>query len=83
MLPKQCHWLTSPDAAWLRWNYGCIAVVRADDNGASVQIMFRERDLFGRAPSVAQGMRHVERWLAGQGRGALPYVKRKGRPPFR
>ncbi|KGM54193.1 hypothetical protein N799_09950 [Lysobacter arseniciresistens ZS79] len=53
-------WIDSPDASYLQYNAGGVAVVRA--NGELV-IRWRRSEVFGRCCSVGQGKRYVERWI--------------------
>lgn len=63
MLPPDCRWIDSPDGSFLHFRYACIASVMADGR---VRIQgYRQTE--GRAASLAQGKRHVARWIAVHG----------------
>lgn len=69
MLPPPCHWIDYDTQSCLMWHYGCVASVRADGR---VTIQWgKARAIETRAASLAQGKRHVERWVS----------KRPGLPP--
>jgi hypothetical protein len=55
----------TPELAFLRYNYRGIAWVRR--NGAVIEVTicpYRGTEVRGRAGSIRQGMRHVERWVS-------------------
>ena len=66
MLPAY-YWLDSPDEAYLRFNYGSVAWVRADIAGFGVTINWRGKYITGRAASIAQGKRHIQKWIEARG----------------
>lgn len=71
-LPPPCRWIDCETKSCLMWHYGCIAVVHADGR---VTIQWaRGKQMERRAASLAQGKRHVERWVAA--RPGLPPGKR-------
>lgn len=71
-LPSACRWIDSADASRMYWHASCIAVVRAD--GAVLIQWGQSPELRGRAATLAQGKRHVERWVSA--RRGLPPGKR-------
>lgn len=71
-----CRWIATEDSAFLHWHYACIATVKADGDGFETVISWCDREHRGRAGSMAQGMRFVERWVSVQ--KGLPR-HRKGR----
>ena len=54
-------WIDDPKASYLQHNASGVGVVRA--NGEVVIRWPRGNEVFGRCKSVAQGKRHVERWI--------------------
>lgn len=74
-LPAPCHWIETPDGAFLRWNCGTVGYVLPTAGGARVVIQWRETRLEGTAASMAQGRRFLGQWIAG--RGGPPFAKRK------
>lgn len=61
-LPDSYRWNDAAEASYLYQNYACRAVVTA----AEVKIKRSNGpDVLGRCSGVAQGKRHVERWLCG------------------
>lgn len=59
MLPASYRWTDGADASHLHYNFGCVASVTADGR---VTILAGKR-IEGKAASVAQGKRYVERWI--------------------
>lgn len=71
-LPPACRWIDSHEASHLYWNYGCIAIVYSDGR---VRIQWGQCEpIESRAACLAQGKRHVERWVSA--RGGWPPGKR-------
>lgn len=63
MLPDSYRWVDSPQASYLYHNYRCVAVVTEN----IVKINRRGLGVVeGRCGSVAQGKRHVVRWMTAQ-----------------
>jgi hypothetical protein len=60
------HWI---DTGWhLQLNYGTTAYVKPDPGGLfQVVIHWNGREIRGRAASLAQGRRHIERWISARG----------------
>lgn len=68
MLPDQCRWLDTPDASFCHYHYRCIAIVVRGQVVIARSAGRRKRhDLMGKCGSIAQGKRHVERWIAAHG----------------
>jgi len=63
MLSLPYRWTESPTGAYLHFNYRGVARVVADGPGYGVTIHWRGNTLTGRAASIAQGKRHIERWI--------------------
>lgn len=56
------------DTGWyLQYHYGTVAYVQPDRAGFRVVIYWRGREIRGPAASLAQGRRHIERWLGARG----------------
>lgn len=72
-LPPPCRWVECRDGGIaLHWHYGCIASVRPDGM-VTITWAWGVR-LQGKAASLAQGRRYVERWVAA--RPGLPPGRR-------
>ena len=69
MLGGSYHWIDSDTGSYLQFNYGTAAYVQPDpDRGLyKVVIHWRGREIRGRAGSIAQGKRHIERWISARG----------------
>ena len=69
MLPPPCRWIDYDAHSCLMWHYGCVAVVYPCGR---VTIQWGKAPVIEtRAANLAQGKRHVERWIS----------KRPGLPP--
>jgi len=76
MLPGQCRWIEWDEGyATLDWLYGCVAAVRQQDGCVQTRVTWQQHEHYGRAASMAQGRRFVERWISAR-RGFPGYVKR-------
>jgi len=65
MLPDTCRWLDTPAASYCHYHFRCIAVVVPGQVVIERAAGRRQRpSLKGRCGSIAQGKRHVERWVA-------------------
>ena len=70
MLTAPFRWVDFEDNASLYFNYRLVARVRC--TGAKCEVLiYSRRELRGPAASVAQGKRHVERWIRAR-RSAFP-----------
>jgi hypothetical protein len=61
MLKPACYWLESEGSAYLRWNYGTVAVVRPD---GEIYLSWGPFVHQCRHASHAQARQFVERWVA-------------------
>ena len=68
------RWIDCPEGAYLYYNYRGIARVVADGSGFRVVIRWRGGEVRGRAGSIAQGKRHIERWIEARGQ-LLPAMR--------
>jgi hypothetical protein len=66
-LPAPCHWIEDSKGAYLNWHYGCIAYVTLRDGKPLVTIQWGSIRETHPAASIAQGKRHLERWIEGCG----------------
>jgi hypothetical protein len=71
-----CRWIRSEQQAFLHWNYVCIASVKPDGKRYAVEISWCQYTHRGRAATLAQGMRFIERWVTCQ--KGLPGLGRHG-----
>ena len=79
-LPPQCRWIDwDAGYATVEWNFGCVAAIRQKDGFVETRVTWRQREHYGRAASMAQARRFVERWISAR-RGFPGYV---GRNPIR
>jgi hypothetical protein len=61
------YWLDCDGAAYLRHHYSTFVIIRqVSARRCSVCIMWGEHTLYGKAGSIAQAKRHVERWVSKQ-----------------
>lgn len=67
MLPASFYWLDFPDGSYLRRNYACIATVKPRDGRWETVIKWGDACYYGRAGSLAQGKRWIERWVSVRG----------------
>jgi len=67
MLSRPYRWTESPTGAYLHFNYRGVARVVADGPCYRVTIHWRDKTLTGRAASIEQGKRHIERWIEARG----------------
>lgn len=75
-LPSECRWIEwEPGYATLEWNYGCVAAVRQRDSYIETRVAWQRSEHYGRAGSMAQGRRFVERWISAR-KGFPGYVSR-------
>lgn len=65
MLHPNARWIEGDGGAFLHWLFACVATVRAD--GTVTITGWGGHVVGGKAASVAQGKRFVERWVAKQG----------------
>lgn len=63
MLRNDYRWIESEDRAYLHFRYCCVATVKPDGQGFVTEIGWRDLTLTGRAASLAQGRRFIERWI--------------------
>lgn len=63
MLKPACRWLDAPDGSYLYWNYRCVAHVKPAGGHVLTTITWGGRRHLGRAATLEQGKRWVERWV--------------------
>jgi hypothetical protein len=80
MLGEAYRWIESDTGWYLQYHYGTAAYVKPDpDHGLfKVVIHWKGREIRGRAASLVQGRRHIERWINARGGR---YEKRKAYEP--
>jgi hypothetical protein len=80
MLPGQCRWITvDADYCTLAYNYGCVGAVRQRDGYVETRVAWQRYEHYGKAGSLTQGRRFVERWIAAR-KGFPGYVSRSPVP---
>lgn len=77
MLPLQCRWIEwNPGYATLAYWYGCVGSVRQRNGRIETRVEWQQAEHYGKAASMAQGRRFVERWIIA--RTGFPGVVRRG-----
>lgn len=67
MLGRAYRWIESKTGWYLQYHYGTAAYVRPEGEGFVAVIHWQGKELRGRAASLAQGRRHIERWISARG----------------